>query len=101
MWEIFTIHGSQHHGTARENSLDNKWPFIGGSLFASGVALWKNDSFYHQVTSLIYSRLDLFVESLDHTFLIPLTMKNSSQSFIIDQVQQIQPSRIITIKENE
>ena len=72
--KIFIVHGGMYHSAAREYLLNHKWPFVGGSPFAPGITLWQYDALDYQITHLIYLTSELFVESLDHPFLIHLPM---------------------------
>ena len=57
---------------------------ITNGLFAPGITLRQDDPFDYKIFDLIYLTSDFFVESLDHPFLIRMTMTNSSKSLLVD-----------------
>ena len=48
--------------------------------------------FDHHIPNLIHLASDLFVESLDHPFLVHLTMADSNKPLLINQIQLIKSS---------
>ena len=54
------------------------------SPFAPGVALWKNDTLYYQVTSLISPMYEFLVEGFDLALLIHLTVTNSRKPLLVN-----------------
>ena len=71
---------------------NHKWTFVCGGPFAHGITLRQYDTFDHLIPDLIYLASDLFVEILDHLFLIHLTMTDISKSLINNQIQLIKSS---------
>ena len=90
--QIVAVHGGQNHCPTRKYALDHKQSFISRSAFSPGITLRQDDPLAYKISSLIYLTPDLLVESLDHPFLIRLTMTNISKSLLVDQVKLIKPS---------
>ena len=66
--------------STRKDVLDHKWSFVSRSPFASGITLRQDDPLDYKISDLIYLTPDFLVESLDHPFLIRLTMTNSKEN---------------------
>ena len=69
--------------------LIKKWSFVGRSLFSLGITLRQDDPLDYKIPDLIYLASEFLVESLDHPFLVCLTMANSSKSLLINQVKLV------------
>ena len=54
-----------------------------------GITLRQDNPLDYEISDLVYLTSDFLVESLDHPFLIRLTMANSSESLLVDQIELI------------
>ena len=68
---------------------DHKWSFVSRSPLAPEITLQQDDPLDYKISDLIYLTPDFLVEGLDHPFLVRLTMANSSESFLVDQIELI------------
>ena len=76
--QVVAVHGGQDHCPTRKDVVDHKWSFVSRSPLAPGITVRKDDPLDYKISDLIYLTSDFLVESLDHLFLIRLTLENSS-----------------------